>query len=319
VAIWLSGGDNGTAEATDPGCNGSVLLCDRPFDEVVLAASHNSHAASNDGFVLGYQTVSIVPQLEEGIRGLLIDVYFGLQVGDGPVVTDRAPITAAEREQLVAEVGESAVRSAEATVERTAQLGGDRGLYLCHAFCEIGARPFVSEMVAVREFLEEHPREVIVMIIQDEGPTPADIAAAFDEAGLDQLVHTQQPGEPWPTLGEMIDADSRVFVSAENQSGRFDWYHDAFTSVQDTPFDYETVESFDCARNRGAPESPLLLVNHWLNPVSPRAADEANSAQVLLERVDECRADGRGKPNLIAVDFQDRGDLLQVVNGLNDL
>lgn len=319
VGVARSDGAGAVDESTDPGCNGSVLLCDRRFDDVVLAATHNSNAAADDGYTLGYQTVGIVPQLEDGIRGLLIDVYFGLEVEAETVVTDRAPITPEERDEMVAELGESAVLAAEATQERTAELGGRRDLFLCHAFCELGATPFVDELERIRRFLEEHPREVIVMIVQDEGPLPADVGAAFDESGLTELVYTHELGDPWPTLGEMIDANTRVFVTAENHSGEIDWYHDAFTFVQDTPFSYESVEDFDCDPNRGTADSPLFLVNHWLSPVSPTSADRANDADVLRDRIERCRSDRGRLPNMIAVDFHDRGDVIDIVRELNGI
>ncbi|MDH3707713.1 MAG: hypothetical protein OES57_16725, partial [Acidimicrobiia bacterium] len=320
VALFLGGQSDEDPAAADPGCNGSVVLCERSLDEVVLAATHNSHAAAEDGFTFGYQTVGVVPQLDDGVRALLLDVYFGLETNDVDlVVTDRAPITANEREQLVAEMGEAAVRSAEATVARTAELGGNRDLFLCHAFCEIGARRLVDELEAIAGFLEDHPREVVVMIIQDEGPQPADLADAFAQSGLDQLVYTHDPSGRWPTLGSMIEADDRVVVMAENVSGGVDWYHDAFTLTQDTPFQFDTIDDLTCAPNRGEADSPLLLVNHWLRPVSPRAAEEANQRDVLLERVEQCRRERGLDPNLVAVDFHDRGDVVAVVRELNGL
>ncbi|MGI9603192.1 MAG: hypothetical protein ACR2QE_14995 [Acidimicrobiales bacterium] len=319
VGLWRSGGETAAATTADgQDCNGSTALCDRPFDEVLMAATHNSNAAAADGFVLGYQSVGIVPQLESGIRGLLIDVYFGLDNGGDVTVTDRAPLTPSEREQLVLEVGEAAVASAEATVAANELSGGRRDLFLCHAFCEIGAKPFAEELRLVKSFLDDHPNEVITIIIQDEGPQPDDIAGAFEESGLIDLVYAHQPGQPWPTLTEMIEAGTRVFVSAENVSGQYPWYHDAFTLVQDTAFSYSTVAEFECGLNRGSSESPILLINHWLNPVSPTASDEANAAAVINDRLDRCTAERGQAVNLIAVDYALRGDVVAVVERRND-
>ncbi len=316
VAVWQSADGGDDRKDVAAGCNGAEALCTRGLDEIVLAATHNSNAAAEDGYVNGFQTVGIVPQLQDGIRGLLIDIYFGFDAGGGVVVTDRAPVSPAERDELVAEIGESAVRSAEAIREDVATAGGERSLYLCHALCEIGATPLVDELREIKKFLDDNPREVLVVIIQDEGPLPDDIAEAFAASGLDDLVYTHD-GERWPTLGEMIDAGTRVFVSAENRSGGPACYHEAFVLVQDTPFGYKSLDEFDCAPNRGEPDSPLLLVNHWLSPVSPRAADEANDASVLRSRAVQCIDDRGMTPNLIAVDFHDRGDLVKVVAELN--
>ena len=134
---------------------------------------------------------------------------------------------------------------------------------------------------------------------------------------MTDLVIALDLGAPMPTLGEMVEAGTRVVVAAENDSGEFDWYHDAFALTQDTPFSYESVDDFACELNRGEPDNPLFLVNHWISPVSPTAADVANGADVLDQRISEC-LDVRGRvPNLIAVDFHDRGDLLAVVERLS--
>lgn len=319
ILISRSDGDDADRVSLDAACNGSILLCDRRLDEVTLAASHNSHAAVENDFLNGYQGDGIVTQLENGIRGFLIDIYFGVSGDDDLIVTDRAPADDAERTVLVAELGEPAVRAAEEVRASASRSGGTRSLYLCHAVCEIGATPLVDELARIRTFLTDHPREVIVLIIQDEGPTPTDIADAFAESGLDELVITLEPDRPLPTLGEMIDADTRVLVTSENRSAGVDWNHDAFTWVQDTPFIFDSIQSFNCDLYRGQADSPMLLVNHWLSPVSPTAADRANRSDVLAERVDQCREERGMAPNLIAVDYAERGDLVSFVDELNGL
>ena len=298
-------------------CNGGRRFCDRRLVEMVLPATHNSHAAADEGFLLGSQRAGIASQLDDGVRALLIDVYFGREV-DGSVITDRAPLSDDERDELVLEVGEAAVRSAEATAARSDQEGIERELFLCHALCEIGASRFDVELGSINRFLDDHPGEVLVLIIQDEGPRPEDIAAAFEAAGLIDHLHAQALGQPWPTLGELIEADTRVVVFAENEAGGgFDWYHDAFTYTQDTPFSFETLDDFSCDLNRGDAGNQLFLMNHWLSPASPTSAESANDAEVIRERFSEC-AELRGRiPNMIAVDFYSVGDLVDTVAELN--
>jgi hypothetical protein len=316
AAVALSGGSSEGPSSS--GCNGKRRFCDRRLDEMVLPATHNSHAAADEGFLLGYQRAGIASQLDGGVRALLIDVYFG-RVVDGLVFTDRAPLSDDERADLVLHVGEGAVKSAEATMARVDETGVDSELFLCHALCEIGASRFDVELGSIARFLDDQPGEVLVLIIQDEGPRPDDIADAFEAAGLIDQLHAQPLDEPWPTLGELIDADTRIVVFAENVAGGgFDWYHDAFTYTQDTPFSFETLDDFSCDLNRGDADNSLFLMNHWLTPGSPTAAQSANDAGVIAERFAEC-ADQRGQvPNLIAVDFYSVGDLVETVAELND-
>jgi hypothetical protein len=316
VAVARSGGDGEVQDAGGPGCNGSVLLCGRSLDRVAFATTHNSMAAANDGFTAGYQTVGMIPQLEDGYRGFLIDSYFGIE-SDGVVFTDRAPVTAEEREQLVADVGEAAVRSAEAMRESMQVGGGDRSVYLCHSFCELGAVPMIDEMSRIKDWLDAHPREVVIFVIQDEGPTEEDTAEVLEASGLDDYLYSHPIDDPWPTLKDMIDSGRRLWISAENAGNETGWYHHAFTFMQDTPFSQPTVDDFTCELNRGAAESPLFLVNHWLSPASPTSADQANSRSVLEARLEQCDQQRGPFVNLLAVDFSDRGDTVAVVADYN--
>ena len=173
-------------------------------------------------------------------------------------------------------------------------------------------------MGAIVRFLDDQPGEVLALIIQDEGPQPDDIAAAFEAVGLIDHLHAQPLDEPWPTLGELIEADTRVIVFAENVAGEdHAWYHDAFTYIQDTPFSFETLDDFSCELNRGDAEGGLFLLNHWLSPASPTAAAAANAEDVIAERFDECREQRGQMPNMIAVDFFSTGDLIETVAELN--
>ena len=44
---------------------------------------------------------------------------------------------------------------------------GERGMYLCHTFCELGATTLSSVLDDMHDFLVAHPAEVVVVINQD--------------------------------------------------------------------------------------------------------------------------------------------------------
>jgi len=56
-------------------CNGYEVLCDRRFDEVVFPTSHNAMSNADDGWVAPNQQHGMKRQLEDGIRGMLIDTH----------------------------------------------------------------------------------------------------------------------------------------------------------------------------------------------------------------------------------------------------
>ena len=56
-------------------CNGYEALCDRRFDEVVFPTSHNAMSNADDGWIAPNQQHGMKRQLEDGIRGMLIDTH----------------------------------------------------------------------------------------------------------------------------------------------------------------------------------------------------------------------------------------------------
>lgn len=56
-------------------CNGFTPLCSKAYDEVAYLTTHNAFAASESGFSLPNQHLSITNQLELGVRALMIDLY----------------------------------------------------------------------------------------------------------------------------------------------------------------------------------------------------------------------------------------------------
>jgi hypothetical protein len=315
-----------TAEGDGPlRCNGFTQLCDRTLDTVALAATHNSmSAALEPGWYLAEQHGGIVAQLDFGVRGLLIDTYYGRTAADGSVRTDQSSI-AESRAALKAEFGEPAVASAERLAARGGFGGGTgpRRTYLCHNLCEFGATSLDTALSSIDAWLTAHPDEVIVLFIQD-AITPADTAAAFERTGLMRRVYTPpQPGPTttWPTLREMIQLDTRVVVLAEETPGgsAYPWYQDGFAVAQETNYNVRSVGAFNCTPNRGGTAGSLFLLNHWLagSPRPIQAADKVNARDLLLPRAQECQRERAHIPNLIAVNFYDHGALLDVVNTLN--
>jgi hypothetical protein len=328
VLVLIGGGGGDEAPAVTPvTCNGYVELCSRHLNDVALAATHNSMASVTvPRWLFGQQDGTIADQLDEGIRGLLIDTYYGFP-SRGGVQTDLESLP--KREVAIQELGKPAV---EAALRIRSRLGrqhtGPRGIYLCHGFCEIGSVSLDSALADLRAFLVSHPGEVVEVINQDEGVTPADIERAFSRAGLLDLVY-RGPLGPFPTLRSMIDSNQRLVVMAENDAGSVPWYHLAYASaLQETPFRFTTAAALidpsrvdvSCRPHRGPASAPLFLLNHWVDTTPaprPSLAAEVNARAALLGRAQRCQSIRHRLPNLVAVDFYRRGDVLGVVNTLN--
>lgn len=195
----------------------------------------------------------------------------------------------------------------------------DRGsTWLCHEYCELRKIPLVEALGIFRDFLDSHPHEVIVFVIQD-GISNAATEAAFVESGLVRFAYTHEPGSAWPTLREMIAADQRLLVMAESSGPPPAWYHDAYELSWDTPYSFASEADFSCRLNRGRRENDLFQVNHWLStPFSaPENGERVNRFDVLWPRVERCREEAGRIPNFVVVDFVSIGDLVAVVDRLN--
>ncbi len=193
-------------------------------------------------------------------------------------------------------------------------------ILLCHAACQIGSRPLIDAMEEFRSFLEENPDEVITIIFEDHisGEKTVEV---LQDSGIDDFVYTHDADEGWPTLAEMIDADTRLVITNESAGPPPDWMHHVWDLGWDTPFSFSSIDEFNCSPNRGTLSGDLFLINHWvLDPVAnPDNAPEVNSYEVLMERVDECQEQWERLPTFIAVDFYDVGDIFEVVGVLNGL
>ena len=56
-------------------CNGHVDLCDRRYNEVVYATTHNAMSNQDDGWIAPNQIHGIERQLVDGIRAMMWDTY----------------------------------------------------------------------------------------------------------------------------------------------------------------------------------------------------------------------------------------------------
>lgn len=288
----------GARAAAPRACNGSRSLCARPFDRVVLPATHNSMSATSLGWKIPNQSVGIGDQLRLGIRGLLIDTHYGHVAADGTVAND-------------------GVRTARSRV------------YLCHDLCSLGATPLLDVLRAVAAFVRAHSHEVL-LIDQEDYVTPADFVREVSRSGLGRYVYRGAAGPRWPTLRTMIARRQQVVMLAEHRSGGAAWNHRAYAGIlQETPYTFPTPDLLtdstawpaSCRPNRGGRTGSLFLLNQWSPPFAPKPSTSAqiNAEGALVGRALTCRRLRGRMPNIVAVDMFRSGGLFRAVRTLNAL
>jgi hypothetical protein len=329
VVVFVGTGGTTTAAPSQGPCNGHGELCGRQLDRVVLPATHNAMSAPAPGKYSSQQDRPIADQLVDGVRGLLIDTHYADRLPNGRLRTYFGSREQLRRQAEQDGLNPDAVDAALRIRERLGFAGqGERGMYLCHTFCELGGTALESVLDDLRDFLVAHPNQVLVVINQDY-VTPEDFVAAVNDAGLGELAYRGPVSGDWLTLRQMIDTGQRVVFLAENQAGEEPWYRPAYERItQETPYAFSNVGQLtegailpaSCEPNRGPASAPMFLVNHWItsDPVPlPSNAAKVNAYNSLLRRTRECERLRKHLPNLVAVDFYRRGDLFRVVDTLN--
>jgi hypothetical protein len=270
-------------------CNGHEALCDRSYADVTFPMTHNAMSNADDKWAPPNQTHGIARQLQDGIRGMMLDVHF-YDPESGATDVRRADLPSADQ------------------------------TFLCHGVCALGRRPLAEGLCDVTRFLDAHRGEVFSIIFESY-VQPSDLAEAMTTSGLLDFVYTHPKGTPWPTLRELVTKNTRVVVFTEDGNDTPPWNHSAWKNVWDTPYSFTSASEFSCRLNRGATSNPLFLLNHWIgNPLSDiKYAREVNTKAVLGARVQQCTTEAGRKPTFVGVDFYDVGDLFEVVRTINGL
>ena len=274
-------------------CNGSAANCQRRYDQVTFAATHNAFSYATGGpvhYVYPNQDLPIANQLQSGIRGLGVRPcpYYG----DDPTEAPRVYVT------------------------HNFEL---RGL--------LGTEPLVDVLVQVRSFLEQNPGEVVTLFAES-AVTPAELVAPFTEAGLLPYLYVHDRAQGFPTLAAMAQHNTRlvVFTDSEDPS-RPAWQHYLYDLIVDTDYNITDITQFQCAFYRGKPENPLYFINQFIyasfgNKLlvpDQKLAQQANDPAFVIARAQKCWTANSRIPNFIYVDWFGQGDVMQAVSTLNQM
>ncbi|PSK42065.1 hypothetical protein B9Z65_3979 [Elsinoe australis] len=284
------------AAALQPLCNGSPALCSRPYTNITHIGTHNSAFAGLHPS--DNQNVDIVAQLNAGIRFLQAQVHWPR---DEPS-TD---------------------------------------LHMCHASCTLrDAGTLTTYLHTIKLWLDAHPREVVtLLLVNGAGAPAAPFSAAFDRSGLQGYAFIPAsnplPLESWPTLGEMIETNTRLMAMLDHGADArvAPFILDEFSYYSETPFSIVDPKDFlQCKidRPRGVDgRNRMMMMNHFLDfevfgiRVPDRlAAPKTNAAMgkgSIGEQAEICR-DVHGRwPNCVLVDWFDEGDVFEAQRRMNGL
>lgn len=263
-------------------CNGHHELCYKRLNEVTFVQTHNSHADDGSFNVLAAnQNGNIPAQFAAGVRGLGLKLYY-----------------------------ESSIFCS----------GSGTQLYAYHGDPFLGCTQFSTIGNQILDFLNNNPNEFLFITIEGSASN-SEIATGFNSAGLTPFLYQHTFGEIWPTLGALIESNQRLIVMTDNSGTSLPGYHHLWTFVQDTEYNFQTTNDFNCNYLRGNQNSDLFLLNHFLTVASPQplSANNTNDWNLVLNRARQCGSSRNLHPNLLYIDFFNSGDVFRAADTLNQI
>lgn len=215
---------------------------------------------------------------------------------------------------------------------------------LCHFNCALmDGGSLTTHLLAVRDFLDANPHEVVTLLFVNAGPPLQHWAKAYFDTGLDTMSFRAPPEKrdrrmrthDWPTIAELVATNQRLitFLSQGADEAVVPFLLLEFNYLFETDFRNDAPDQYGCDVSRPWYErnyvpDMLSLVNHFLYASFlgfryPNAtfANTTNGAGFhvgeLGEHAARCRGAWGRRPNFLLVDFFSEGDVFDVEYGMN--
>ncbi len=181
----------------------------------------------------------------------------------------------------------------------------------------------------LKTFIDTNRREVLIVEFDMGAGSSPDLRKALVRSGLIDYVYIPEAeyAIEWPTLGDMIELDKRLLLFGVGDGMAscpankcVDGILHASDHLAETATGYG-ADLFSCEpTSTGELLFSLFRVNQYdgsnRHLPSPRRARELNSYANLKLRFENCRSSSY-RPNLLAVEFWDEGDVVAFAQAVN--
>ncbi|KAK2755009.1 hypothetical protein FQN54_006537 [Arachnomyces sp. PD_36] len=232
----------------------------------------------------------------------------------------------------------------------SAQVHNEEGEWrLCHSSCSLLDMGVLSDWLSeIKTWMDKNPNDVVtILLVNSDGATADDLHQQYATSQLNTLSYTPPsqtlPPEEWPTLQELITANTRVltFVAslATETNTVAPYLMDEFIFVFENSFEVTALNAFGCEPDRpsavignveGALSANMLpLMNHFLYKeqafgIMTPAIDNitvTNSPKAvtgsLKSALEDCNRQYSRRPAFVLVDFFDQGPAIEAVDAIN--
>jgi hypothetical protein len=205
-------------------------------------------------------------------------------------------------------------------------------LVLFHFTCLLSFSSLESVLNAVVDFLNENPNEILIFPTElSNEVTPQELDQVFSSvpAWKAQLYDYPGAGNPWPTLRQLIQANTRIlFFPYNGQScqkpncpiGFNPWFDYAVeTQYSFLSFINLLKTESSCQITRGlSGTKDFFGVNTFVTPPRKLEAFKVNNKKFLTDHIETCsELNGGIDVNLVLVNNWKIGDTVQVVQEFN--
>jgi hypothetical protein len=249
--------DQGSDTSSQLACNGAVEYCNRKYNHFVQACTHNAMSSVAYNFTLPTpnQQHSITKQLDDGVRCLMLDVYWVL----------------------------NKLKLCHGVCGPWGQTPLDETLLEIRQWLDGNPRDTVT--LILETYVTK--QQFFNALVEAELASPD----AKPDENFPLFFHKQIAGSPWPTLGTMLDSNQRLVILTDESVASTGWYLEWRSFGWETPFNDAKL---DCSKGRGdAQTSPngLFILNNFLTCDGGGCPSESiplNAYDAVIQRSKAC-------------------------------
>ncbi|KAI8964093.1 PLC-like phosphodiesterase [Daldinia sp. FL1419] len=215
---------------------------------------------------------------------------------------------------------------------------------LCHTSCGLlDAGTLQSWLEPIKSWMDAHPNEVVtLLIVNSDGKSAAEFGSVFSASGIDKYGYAHS-GSTWPTLQEMISANTRLvtFIASITADSQYPYLLSEFDHVFETPFEVTSLSGFNCSLDRpSSHDSAGAAIQAGLLPLMNHFAYNLLGASIMVPNADNititnspstttignlglhaqtCNQEWGIKPVFVLVDFFNEGPAIKTADVLNSI
>lgn len=191
--------------------------------------------------------------------------------------------------------------------------------------------------------MDANPNEVVtLLIVNSDNKDVAQFGSVFSGSGIDQYGYTPS-GNGWPTLQEMISANTRLvsFIASISANTQYPYLLSEFDHVFETAYEVTSLEGFNCTIDRPSTyDTASAAIQAGMMPLMNHFAYDVLISSIMVPDVDNiattnspststtgnlglhaqnCNQEWGIKPTFVLVDFYNEGPSIDTADSLNGI